>query len=75
MKGGVNKGIRKTIQDAPHLFFAYNNGIAIETSIPVEYRRTGTDISDEEIPSYIEKAHESIHPQNWESWRMEQKKF
>ncbi|WP_057665304.1 AIPR family protein [Stenotrophomonas koreensis] len=28
MKGGVNKGIRKTIQDAPHLFFAYNNGIA-----------------------------------------------
>ncbi len=28
MKGGVNKGIRKTIQDNPSLFFAYNNGIA-----------------------------------------------
>lgn len=28
MKGNVNKGIRKTIQDAKHLFFAYNNGIA-----------------------------------------------
>lgn len=28
MKGNVNKGIRKTIQDARHLFFAYNNGIA-----------------------------------------------
>lgn len=28
MKGGVNKGIRKTIQDARPLFFAYNNGIA-----------------------------------------------
>lgn len=28
MKGGVNKGIRGTIQDAPALFFAYNNGIA-----------------------------------------------
>lgn len=28
MKGGVNKGIRATIQDAPSLFFAYNNGIA-----------------------------------------------
>lgn len=28
MKGGVNKGIRSTIQDSPHLFFAYNNGIA-----------------------------------------------
>lgn len=28
MKGGVNKGIRRTIQDAPHLFLAFNNGIA-----------------------------------------------
>lgn len=28
MKGGVNKGIRATIQDHPELFFAYNNGIA-----------------------------------------------
>lgn len=28
MKGGVNKGIRATIQDSPELFFAYNNGIA-----------------------------------------------
>jgi hypothetical protein len=28
MKGGVNKGIRATIQDSPSLFFAYNNGIA-----------------------------------------------
>ena len=28
MKGGVNKGIRSTIQDSPELFFAYNNGIA-----------------------------------------------
>lgn len=28
MKGGVNKGIRGTIQDTPALFFAYNNGIA-----------------------------------------------
>lgn len=28
MKGGVNKGIRRTIQDSPQLFFAFNNGIA-----------------------------------------------
>src|SRR5690606_28517246 len=28
MRGGVNKGIRATIQDSPELFFAYNNGIA-----------------------------------------------
>jgi hypothetical protein len=32
MKGGVNKGIRTTIQDTPSLFFAYNNGIAATAS-------------------------------------------
>lgn len=32
MKGGVNKGIRTTIQDTPDLFFAYNNGIAATAS-------------------------------------------
>jgi AIPR protein len=32
MKGGVNKGIRSTIQDAPGRFFAYNNGIAATAS-------------------------------------------
>ncbi len=70
-----NRNHSKASERYVDVIFAYNNGIAIETSIPVEYRRTGTDISDEEIPSYIEKAHESIHPKNWESWRMEQKKF
>lgn len=39
MKGGVNKGIRGTIQDAPGLFFAYNNGIAATASdVMVESR-------------------------------------
>lgn len=32
MKGGVNKGIRKTVQDSPQLFFAFNNGIAATAS-------------------------------------------
>lgn len=26
-KSGINKGIRKTIKEAPEMFFAYNNGI------------------------------------------------
>lgn len=26
--GKINKGIRKTINDEPHMFFAFNNGIA-----------------------------------------------
>jgi hypothetical protein len=39
MKGGVNKGIRATIQDEPDLFFAYNNGIAATASeVTVESR-------------------------------------
>jgi len=32
MRGGVNKGIRATIQDSPERFFAYNNGIAATAS-------------------------------------------
>ena len=32
MKGGVNKGIRRTVQDTPELFFAFNNGIAATAS-------------------------------------------
>lgn len=39
MKGGVNKGIRNTIQDVPGLFFAYNNGIAATASdVTIESR-------------------------------------
>lgn len=41
MKGGVNKGIRATIQDAPGLFFAYNNGIAA-TAASVQFRDNGS---------------------------------
>lgn len=53
MKGGVNKGIRTTIQDAPALFFAYNNGIAATAaSVTVTPMETGlriTEISDLQI--------------------------
>lgn len=41
MKGGVNKGIRTTIQDNPALFFAYNNGIAA-TAASVQFRDSGS---------------------------------
>ncbi|MCY1288151.1 AIPR protein [compost metagenome] len=40
IKGGVNKGIRATIQDSPALFFAYNNGIAA-TAASVSIDSTG----------------------------------
>ncbi|MEK4228190.1 AIPR family protein [Solibacillus sp. FSL H8-0538] len=35
-KGGVNKGIKNTIENRPELFFAYNNGITA-TATSVEY--------------------------------------
>ncbi|AZL58948.1 hypothetical protein EI545_08895 [Tabrizicola piscis] len=38
-KGGVNKGIRKTILDEPHMFLSYNNGLAA-TADKVEVVRT-----------------------------------
>ena len=43
MKGGVNKGIRSTIQDSPDLFFAYNNGIAA-TASDIEIDQSGIPI-------------------------------
>jgi hypothetical protein len=46
MKGGVNKGIRATIQDSPSLFFAYNNGIAATaTSVQIEKTPRGLEIT------------------------------
>lgn len=42
LKGGVNKGIRTTIQHEPALFFAYNNGIAATASdVEVEHTSEG----------------------------------
>jgi hypothetical protein len=53
MKGGVNKGIRTTIQDTPNLFFAYNNGIAATASDVKVQSRDGqlviTELTDLQI--------------------------
>lgn len=39
-RGGVNKGIRNTIEGSPEMFFAYNNGITA-TASEVEYNAKG----------------------------------
>ncbi len=39
-KGGVNKGIRNTIEYSPEMFFAYNNGITA-TAASVEFGEDG----------------------------------
>lgn len=38
-KGGVNRGIRKTILEEPHMFLSYNNGLAA-TAEEVDVERT-----------------------------------
>jgi hypothetical protein len=55
--------------------FAYENNIVIDTSVPIQYRRTGTDIPDDEIDNYLKTVYEDMVPTSWNSWRTEQKKF
>jgi len=44
-KGNINKGIRKTILEAPHMFFPYNNGIsATAEEVEVEEDKHGCRI-------------------------------
>lgn len=42
-RGKINKGIRNTIQNEPHMFFAYNNGLSA-TAEEVETSRDGERI-------------------------------
>lgn len=39
-RGGINKGLRNTIQNRPEMFFAYNNGITA-TALEVETNKSG----------------------------------
>jgi hypothetical protein len=46
-RGKVNKGIRDTIRDEPHMFFAYNNGLsATADSIELEKTEHGLALSN-----------------------------
>jgi hypothetical protein len=57
--------------------FKYGNK-AFNWSIPIEYRRTGTEFSnstDEEIGSYIIEVYEKCHPDNWSEFKKAQEEF
>lgn len=48
-KGNVNKGIRKTIMEEPHMFLAYNNGLAATAeSVEIEHTTGGIVITSAE---------------------------
>lgn len=46
--------------------------------MPIEYRRTGTSISeddDKEIQTYLSKVYDEVNPIHWDTWRKEQDDF
>ena len=49
--------------------------ISLETSVPIEYRRTGTFIEEKDEEEYICNVYDKLNPKNWENWRKEQVKF
>lgn len=56
--------------------FNYDRENTWEGAIPIEYRRTGTDLSDRsEIDEYLLQAYDHCNPQSWRGWIAEQEKF
>ena len=56
------------------VIFKYGDGV-LSFSVPIEYRRTGIDIKDDEIAEYLKKVYEEVNPKNWRNWKLEQKDF
>lgn len=56
--------------------FVYSDGQQWEGSVPIEYRRTGTDLRDEAaIKAYLLEVQPHCHPATWSPWRAEQEEF
>lgn len=51
--------------------FTYDE-FKFETSIPYEYRRTGTSIEEAKIDNYLGQIYEEVSPKNWDTWKKEQ---
>lgn len=58
--------------------FSYDNGLYFNTSVPIQYRRTGIDIPEDDlnqIRDYLIKVYNEVNPDNWENWKKEQADF
>lgn len=55
--------------------FFFGESTFLKTSVPIEYRRTGTEVPDEEIEGYLREVWAEVEPSKWDSWRAEQVKF
>jgi hypothetical protein len=71
------RGHSKASERYVDVIFHYN-AFKWELAIPIEYRRTGLHIEDDdekEIKKYVESVYEEIHPSKWEKWKQHQKEF
>jgi hypothetical protein len=79
MKKIENNGERthsKASERYVDVIFEYKDGTIWNGSIPIEYRRTGVELTEQEdIEEYIKKAYDYCHPNNYQSWKQEQKEF
>ena len=60
------------------VIFRYDTKMEFKTSVPIQYRRTGTNVDASDgkaIDSYLSKVYDEINPINWANWRKEQTKF
>ena len=57
------------------VIFSYPNFMNYETSIPINYRRTGTHIEENEIDKYLLEVYKKVAPSKWKLWKKEQKSF
>jgi hypothetical protein len=79
LRAQIFKGISRTHSKASERYidavFVYDK-IQWETSVPVEYRRTGVDLQDDDaIDEYLNKVYSECDPKHWEQWRTEQKSY
>ena len=67
---------RKASERYKDVTFYYEDGTVWEGSIPIEYRRTGTNLYEEkEIQEYLKKAYNYCQPSKRQKWLAEQEKF
>lgn len=56
--------------------FQYDDGASWSGSIPIEYRRTGVELTEpSDIEEYLKQAYTYCHPSNYPRWRQEQMMF
>ncbi len=72
---GINRAHSKASERYVDAVFIYDK-LRWETSVPIEYRRTGVDLqNDKDIEEYLNKVYSECGPKNWGQWRTEQKSY